>query len=59
MNSIVSRVAAVPGFVAKKAEDAKSKADETSAHSIAVAHGGRHIFVPFAMGDGGRIGAHG
>jgi hypothetical protein len=31
MNSLLSRVAVVPGFVAEKAEDAKFKADETSA----------------------------
>ena len=24
-----------------------------------VRHGGRHMFIPFAMEDGGRIGAHG
>ena len=48
----------VPGFAAKKVEDAKFKADLTSAHPVSTAHGGRHTFVPFAMEDGGMIGVH-
>ena len=58
-NSILSMVAAVPGFAAKQVEDTKFKADLTSAHPISAAYGGRHTFVPFAMEDGGRIRAHG
>ena len=58
-NSILYRVAAVPGFASKQVEDTKFKADMTSAHPISAAYGGRHAFVPFAMADGGRIGAHG
>ena len=57
--SILSRVATVPGFAAKQVEDTKFKADMTSAHPISTANGGRHTFVPFAIEDGGRIGAHG
>ena len=59
INSIRSKVAVVPGFAAKKVEDTKFKADLTSAHPVLAPHGGRHTFVPFAMEDGGRIGAHG
>jgi len=59
INSIMSRVAAVPRFGAKKAEDMKFKFDLISAHIGAAAHCGRHIFVPSAIEDGGRIGAHG
>ena len=35
--SILSRVAAVPGFEVKQVEDTKFKADQTSAHPISVA----------------------
>ena len=58
-NSILSKVAAVPGFAAKQVEDTKFKADMASAHPISAAYGGWPTFVPFAMEDGGRIGAHG
>ena len=59
MNLILAKVAMVLGFTAKKAEDPKLKAAETSAQPVAASHGGRHPFVPFAIEDGGRIGAHG
>ena len=39
-------------------EDRKLKKDADSPHPVAVAAGGRHTFVPFAMEDGGRLGAH-
>ena len=55
----MSRVAAVLGFAAKQVEDTKFKADLNSTLPILAAYGGRHTFVPFAMEDGGRIGAHG
>ena len=59
MNSILSWVAAVPGFAAKQVEDTKFKANLTSTHPISAAYGGRHTFVPLAMEDGGRIGSNG
>jgi len=40
-NSILSKVALVPGFAAKKVEDTKFKADLTSAHPVSATHGGR------------------
>ena len=58
-NSIMSKVAMIPRFAAKKVEDTNLRSDQTSANPISTAHGGRHTFVPFAMEDGGRIGAHG
>ena len=58
-NSILARVATVPGFAAKKVEDTKFRDDQYSTQSVLAAHGGRHTFLPFAMEDGGRIGAHG
>jgi len=51
----VSRVAKVPGFAAKKVEDTKFKADQTSAHPVSAAHGRRQMFVPLAIEDGGMI----
>ncbi len=59
MNSILSKVAMITGFAAKKMEDTKLRSDQTSANPVSTAHGGRHTFVPFAMEDGGKIGAHG
>jgi hypothetical protein len=58
-NSILTKVVAVLGFAAKKVEDTKFKFEQISAHPVSVAHGKRHMFVPFAMEDGGKIGAHG
>jgi hypothetical protein len=58
-NNIISKVAAVPGFAAKQVEDKKLKANADSPRPVAAAHGGRHMLVPFAVEDGGRIGAHG
>ncbi len=45
-------------FAAKKV-DTKFKADQTSANPVSTANGGRHMFVPFAIEDGGMIGANG
>jgi hypothetical protein len=59
MNSVMSKVVVIPGFVAKQVEDMKFKVDEDSLHPMSVLHGGRHMLIPFAMEDGGRIGAHG
>ncbi len=52
-------MAAIHGFAAKQAEDKKFKADADSSHPVAAQHGGRHMLVPFAMEDGGMIGAYG
>ncbi len=57
-NSIMTKVATVPGFAAKKVEDAKFKSHQTSAHPVSEAHGGRNMFVPFAMEDGDMIGSY-
>ena len=57
-NSILSRIAAVPGFAAKQAEDMKFKVDADSPKPVATANGGSHTFVPFGVEDGGRMGAH-
>ena len=46
------------GYVAKLAEDKKFKADEKSPEPVSSKHGGDHVFVPFAMEDGGTLGAH-
>ena len=58
-NYILSMVATVPGFAAKQVEYTKFKVDMTSTHPISAAYEGRHTFEPFAMEDGGRIGAQG
>ena len=55
---MLHKVSTVPGFATKQAEDMKFLADMTSRQPIAVAHGGPHILVPFAIEDGGRMGAH-
>jgi hypothetical protein len=57
-NTILEKVATVPGFAAKQAEDRKLLADRTSTQPISAVHGGPHILVPFAIEDGGRLGAH-
>jgi hypothetical protein len=59
INTVLQKVATIPGFAAKQAKDKKFKADADSSHSVASQHGGRHKFIPFAMEDGGMIGAHG
>jgi hypothetical protein len=57
-NTVLSKVATIPGYVAKQAEDRKFLADRTSSHPVSAVHGGPHILVPFAIEDGGRLGAH-
>ena len=57
-NGVLQQVASIPGYAAKQAEDKKFRADRTSSHFIAAQHGGPHALVPFAMEDGGRLGAH-
>ncbi len=48
----------IPGYAAKQTEKKKFLADMTSRQPIAAMHGGPHILVPFAIEDGGRLGAH-
>ncbi len=48
----------IPGFAAKLVEDMKFYADKTSKRPVARIHGGLHTLVPFAVEDGGRLGAH-
>ena len=57
-NTILSKTSTIPGYVAKLAEDKKFKADEKSPEPVSSKHGGDHVFVPFAMEDGGTLGAH-
>jgi hypothetical protein len=56
-NTILRHAALVPGYAAKQAEDRKFQVDRASTQLIAI-HGDPHILVPFAMEDGGRLGAH-
>ena len=58
-NTILQKVATIPGFAAKQLEDKKFKADADSIHPVSAQHGRRQRFIPFAIEDGGRIGAHG
>ena len=51
-NSIMSRVADVPGYAAKLAEDKKFKAESDFLTPLSSTHGGRHTLVAFAMEDG-------
>ncbi len=55
-NNIISKVTE---FATKQVEDKMIKADADSPRPVAAAHGWGHMLVPFAMEDGGRIGAHG
>jgi hypothetical protein len=57
-NTVLEKVATVPGYAAKQAEERKFLADKNSRQTIAVIYGGPHILVLFAIEDGGRLGAH-
>jgi hypothetical protein len=48
----------IPGYATKLVEVRKFYADNTSEWHVARIHGGKHTFVPFAIEDGGRLGAH-
>ena len=48
----------IPGYAAKLVEDRKFYADRTSERPVARIYGGLHTLVPFAVEDGGRLGAH-
>ena len=56
-NTVLDKVASIPGYAAKLVEDKKFKKDADSPQHVAVAAGGRHTFVLFAMEDEGRLGA--
>ena len=58
MNTVLEKVAMVPGYAAKHAEDRKFLADMTSRKPIYAVNGGPHILVFFAIEDGGKLGAH-
>ena len=55
---MLEKVATIHGYATKQAEDKKFMADKTSSQPILVVNGGPHILVPFAIEDGGRLGAH-
>jgi hypothetical protein len=57
--TVLQKVATIPGFAAKQVEDKKFKADADSINPVFAKHGRRYMFIPFAMEDGGMIGAHG
>jgi len=48
----------IPGFDAKQAEDQKFYADRSSRSPVSIAHVGPHVLIPFAIEDGGCLGAH-
>ena len=57
-SAVMEKVSTVPGFAAEQAKDTKFLADKTSTQPIFGLYGGPHILVPFAIEDGGRLGAH-
>ena len=57
-NTVLQQVANIPRYAAKQTEDMKVLADMTSSQPIAASHGRQHVLAPFAMEDGGRLGAH-
>jgi hypothetical protein len=58
MNTILRETMEVPGYAAKMVEDMKFYADKASERPVARIHGGLHTLIPFAVEDGGRLGAH-
>ena len=57
-NTKLRETTEVHGYAAKLVEDRKFYADKASEQPVARIHGGRHTLVPFAVEDGGRLGAH-
>jgi hypothetical protein len=51
-------VATISSCAAKQVEDKKFLAHMNYAEPIVAIHGGPHVLVPFAVEDGGRLGAH-
>ena len=58
MNTRQRKTWEIPGYATKLVEDNKFSADKISEQPAAMIHGGRHTLVPFAVEDGGRLGAH-
>jgi hypothetical protein len=58
MNTRQRETGKIPGYAAKLVEDKKFYADKTSYRPVVRIHGGLHTLVPFAVEDGGRLGAH-
>ena len=48
----------IPRYIAKLAEYKKLYADKIFERPAAKIYGGRYILVPFAVENGGRLGAH-
>jgi len=48
-NTVMEKVAMVPGYAAKQTEDRKFLADKTSRQPFFAVNGGPHILVPFAV----------
>ena len=57
-NTRLRETTGVPGYAAKLVEDRKFYADKALEWRVARIHGGRHTRIPFAVEDGGRLGAH-
>ncbi len=57
-NTRLRETTEVPGYAAKQVEDMKFYADKATERPVARIHGGRHTLIPFAVEDGGRLGAH-
>ncbi len=55
INTMLQKVATIPGHAAKQAEDKKFLADKSSSQPISTIHGGPHILVPFAIENGGSL----
>ena len=48
-NTVLQKIASIPGNEAKQAEDRKFLADRTPSQPIATPYGGLHVLVPFAI----------
>ena len=57
-NVTLAQTCSIPGYAAKMAEDRKFYNDKKSSHPVSSKYGGDHVLVPFAMEDGGTLGAH-
>jgi len=57
-NARLRETTEVPGYAAKLVEDRKFYADKVSERHVARIHGGLHTLIPFAVENGGRLGAH-
>jgi len=58
MNTRQREAREILGYAAKLMEDKKFFADKISERPAAMIQGGRHTLVPFAVEDGGRLGAY-